>query len=391
MKLINTRNKLVGLLTAGGIFFLLLLSAGCRKKKKSELPPPPPPKSSAKAITSFLFTAADNSTVLIQDVAGVIGTDTITATLDESISISNLVPTIVITGTGISPLSRVAQNFNTLVAYTVTAEDGTTKRYIVKIVQVRSNATVYIGSDDRNLYALHAGTGLLKWKYTTGGSIQSSPTVVGNTVYFGSFDTYLYAVNATTGELKWRYQTLWPITGQGPVAGDGNIYITSTPGYPTGGIFAVDTATGLLKWSKTNLVLPAGPTYAEGKVFVNDFGGSVKAFDAVTGNLVWSYFSVGISKSNPAYANGKLYLAGEGQFYCFNATTGTILWNYPFLPMPCGPTIDNGTMYAGSGSDLVALDANTGAFKWQRQSYGGANGTGGAFSSPVVNGSVIYA
>jgi outer membrane protein assembly factor BamB len=53
---------------------------------------------------------------------------------------------------------------------------------------------VYFGSDDGNLYALHAQTGTKVWNFTTNGSIQSSPAVANGVVYFGSDDGNLYAV-----------------------------------------------------------------------------------------------------------------------------------------------------------------------------------------------------
>ena len=49
-----------------------------------------------------------------------------------------------------------------------------------------ANGVVYFGSKDNNLYALNAGTGLLLWKYTTGGEVFSSPAVANGVVYFGS-------------------------------------------------------------------------------------------------------------------------------------------------------------------------------------------------------------
>jgi eukaryotic-like serine/threonine-protein kinase len=46
------------------------------------------------------------------------------------------------------------------------------------------------------VYALDAATGALRWSYTTGGSVQSSPAVADGTVYIGSEDANVYALNA---------------------------------------------------------------------------------------------------------------------------------------------------------------------------------------------------
>jgi eukaryotic-like serine/threonine-protein kinase len=65
--------------------------------------------------------------------------------------------------------------------------------------------TLYIGSFDKNLYALSTADLTLKWKRTTEGSVISTPLIDNGTIYFGSFDKNLYAVNAADGEVKWKF------------------------------------------------------------------------------------------------------------------------------------------------------------------------------------------
>src|SRR5215510_4028846 len=65
----------------------------------------------------------------------------------------------------------------------------------------------FIGSEDKNLYAIDITTGKQKWKFATGGAVHSSPAVYKNVVYFGSFDGYYYAVDIMTGKVKWKFKT----------------------------------------------------------------------------------------------------------------------------------------------------------------------------------------
>ena len=69
-------------------------------------------------------------------------------------------------------------------------------------------------------------TGAVKWSYTAGGLITSSPAVVDGVVYVGSYDGKLYALDAVTGAVKWSY-----ITGSGiessPAVANGVVYIGS--------------------------------------------------------------------------------------------------------------------------------------------------------------------
>ncbi|MGI8475707.1 MAG: PQQ-binding-like beta-propeller repeat protein [Thermomicrobiales bacterium] len=54
--------------------------------------------------------------------------------------------------------------------------------------------TVYVGSVDHNLYAVDAVSGAERWRFAADGGVFSSPAVVGGAVYIGSRDGYLYAI-----------------------------------------------------------------------------------------------------------------------------------------------------------------------------------------------------
>jgi len=94
--------------------------------------------SGAKDITAFSFKAADNAG-LASDVAGVIGTNDITATLPLGSSRSSLKATFTTTGAslkvgGVTQTSgTTANDFTSTVTYTVTAGDATTKDYAVTV------------------------------------------------------------------------------------------------------------------------------------------------------------------------------------------------------------------------------------------------------------------
>ena len=71
---------------------------------------------------------------------------------------------------------------------------------------IGSDGTIYIGSDDDNLYAINSN-GTKKWSYKTGASIKSSPAIGSDgTIYVGSDDNNLYAINPD-GTKKWSYKT----------------------------------------------------------------------------------------------------------------------------------------------------------------------------------------
>jgi outer membrane protein assembly factor BamB len=59
---------------------------------------------------------------------------------------------------------------------------------------VVANGVIYVGFGD-NLYALDAKTRQERWQFTTGGHIESAPTVANGVMYVGSDDDYLYALD----------------------------------------------------------------------------------------------------------------------------------------------------------------------------------------------------
>ena len=87
---------------------------------------------SMKSITSFIFKAVNNPT-LPSDIAGTIGTSTVTATVGYGTDVGSLVPTIVHSGKSIVPVSESARSFWGPQSYTVTAGDNTTAVYTVNV------------------------------------------------------------------------------------------------------------------------------------------------------------------------------------------------------------------------------------------------------------------
>jgi len=84
------------------------------------------PISSAKAITAFSF--AEGLGAIDEDAK------TIAVIVPYGTDVTNLVPTIVITGTSVNPASGVAQDFTNPITYIVTAEDSSTQDYIVTVI-----------------------------------------------------------------------------------------------------------------------------------------------------------------------------------------------------------------------------------------------------------------
>jgi hypothetical protein len=115
------------LLAAGALAILAL--AGCNGASTSG---PSQHASSDKAITAFVFRAAVNA-ALTADASGAIGGTSIALTVPAGTSVTNLAPSIIITGASVSPASGAARDFTHPVTYVVTAADASTQSYTATV------------------------------------------------------------------------------------------------------------------------------------------------------------------------------------------------------------------------------------------------------------------
>jgi outer membrane protein assembly factor BamB len=247
------------------------------------------------------------------------------------------------------------------------------------------NGVVYVGSDDNNVYALNASTGTKLWSFATGSYVESSPAVVNGVVYIGSYDSNVYALNAGTGAKLWSYHTGNAVISS-PAVANGVVYVGSSDNY----VYALNASTGAKLWSyATGFQIDSSPAVANGVVYVGSSDNNVYALNTSTGAKLWSYSTGGtILASSPAVANGVAYIGStDGNVYALNASTGAKLWSY-FTGGEAfsSPAVANGVVYVGSyDSNVYALDASTGAKLW---SY--TPGNEFVVSSPTIVDGVVY-
>jgi outer membrane protein assembly factor BamB len=110
------------------------------------------------------------------------------------------------------------------------------------VTSFSANSAIY--GDEWSMFhhdPLHTGEGkgspvltsTLLWKYTAGNSIVSSPAISGGVVYIGSDDKNLYALNATNGDKIWNFSigglvsggVIPPTVASSPAIDNGVVYI----------------------------------------------------------------------------------------------------------------------------------------------------------------------
>lgn len=133
---------------------------------------------------------------------------------------------------------------------------------------------------------------------------------------------------------------------------------------------------------------------SEGLVF---FGSSVtddvRAIDAVSGQVRWTFYTDGPVRFAPTVCDGRVYAGSDdGYVYCLKATDGTLLWRYrpgpsdekvigngrmiSLWPIRTSVLVDGGLVYCGAGVFpyeglyLCALSAEDGSVVWVNDTIG---------------------
>ena len=256
----------------------------------------------------------------------------------------------------------------------------------------------------------------VKWKFHTAGKIYSSPVVAAGKVFFGSTDGNLYAIALEDGTLAWKFATKGRITSS-PAVADGVVYIESYDG----SLYAVDESSGKVKWNFATAgekrfaakgihginppeeTMPdpfdfflSSPAIWSGAVYFGSGDGDVYAVDAATGALKWKFQTGDVVHASPAIAGGSVYIGSwDTYFYSLDAATGKMNWRFKTgedpkihnqIGIQSSAAVADGFVYFGCrDSNLYALDARTGEKKWAYNNKGSW-----VIGSPAVKGGKVY-
>jgi len=335
--------------------------------------------STSKEILSFVFKAADNPGLTV-DLHLVAGTDTLSAVAPPEIDLHKLVPSITFNGQQISPADKSQQDFSVPVNYTVTAEDGSVRKYTVIL---GSNKLLFTGCSNGYLYALDANTGKIKWQYNCGVQVLN-PAFSNGYVYTMLSDGQMLAADAATGAKKWQVM-LMPGLYQLPVIQDGIICVTMNVKNGGAYLFAVDQSSGTILWQQG----PANDSYscpsmANGIVIVPSFNTGILAFKTAGGGLAWTRPN-GITVGNPIVKNNTVYFGGESAFLeACDITTGAFKWKSIYAGGMPSATAVGAFIYSAASASLFASNIADGIIAWRFDL-----GTNALFTAPSVTNGIL--
>lgn len=192
------------------------------------------------------------------------------------------------------------------------------------------NATAIIGDASGTVYGLALNSGTLQWQFKTKSAVYSTPEIAGDLAIFASTDGNLYGVQAATGNEVWRCETGRPIVAS-PRAANGVVYVGSSAGT----FRALEANSGKLLWQFDRIggFIETKPLIYEGKVIFGAWDQYLYALDARTGKLAWKWkgdrpgtlFSP--AACWPVGAGGKVFIvAPDRQMTAIEASSGKQIW-----------------------------------------------------------------
>ena len=214
-------------------------------------------------------------------------------------------------------------------------------------------------------------------------TMRSQPVIAGNTLYFGVAATSaVYAFDLSSGCLQWTYRSPAPVRSalvMGKLPGSGEPIIVF--GDSRGGVHVVNALDGTGVWrgsakTGTASTITGTPVLHEQRLYVPissfevsragsgnyeccvDHGG-VRAFDIVTGEVLWTYATTADAKPAGTTPGG---LKTRGP-------SGAPVWTTPAIDAQRGVLyIGTGENYSwpatGTSDAIIALDLETGKEVW---------------------------
>jgi len=225
------------------------------------------------------------------------------------------------------------------------------------------------------------------------------PTVYSPNVIIGSDNQVLYALDPTTGAKSWELGLPCPIIAS-PLVYNGSVYIASSK---TDTIYKINSRTGSvtkkITFANGNAGVKATPIADANLLYVAGISGGLFAIDTGSGVTKWSFSANGSMESSPVLYDGSVYISTTtGYIYRFGKTYGnssssstagvaaTWAMNLPGAKFVSSPAIASPYLFVGSVNDsavyCVYLDCptNVGVKRWAYKTQGGVR------SSPTIYG-----
>lgn len=241
----------------------------------------------------------------------------------------------------------------------------------------------------------------LAWHYDLeSGFSVSAPVKGGDKLFTTTSHSYIRAFDAASGTLLWEYDAKTRELAQNPLHyswgnkgiawWNGRVFVATTDGR----VIALDDSTGKPVWENRQYALSelrngnGPPRVFDGKVIIGHGGadlspirGYVSAFDAMTGELLWRFYTVPGDPSKPADSKAEQVMRPTWKGDWFGKSGGGTAWNafsydeeldLLYLGVGNGFPYNHLLRSPGGGDNLflasiVAVKPDTGEYVWHYQ------------------------
>lgn len=250
---------------------------------------------------------------------------------------------------------------------------------------IADGALIYLAASNGNFYAIDTGTAVVKWQFTAGSPLVSSPTIFENKIYFASTGGVVYCMDKANGWDPGVGGSMWQLALPGsrfvssPAVSKPYIYIGSNLDSNMYCIYLNEDpatpGTGLLRWKyKAKGNISSSPTAYTGKCFFGCEDFRLYCIDTslkigrTSPDSIWIARTSSQIFSSPFASGNDVYIASNDyNLYAFNIINGSQKWAFKSNGLiKSSPISYKGTVYIGSyDKHLYAIDSANGTMKWQ--------------------------
>jgi alcohol dehydrogenase (cytochrome c) len=219
-------------------------------------------------------------------------------------------------------------------------------------------------------------------------SVEGQALEYEGTIYASDGADDVYALDAGTGEILWTYEPHLPPDPLGEVVccgwdnrgvaiGEGMVFVSQLNGDEV----ALDQETGKVKWQtniekfKNGFSITSAPLYYNGKVYVGGSGGEygirgrLTALNAETGKEEWRFWTTPSPKETggDTWPDNGSYKEGGASIWntpTVNPETNMLYFSTSNASPWLGASREGENLFTAS---IVAIDAETGEYKWHYQ------------------------
>ncbi|WP_170325337.1 outer membrane protein assembly factor BamB family protein [Ruegeria arenilitoris] len=272
-----------------------------------------------------------------------------------------------------------------------------------------ANGVLYVSSGFGRLTALDAKSGAIKWQKRLNATGSGAPLVNDGLLYLVAGDETGWAVNTKDGRIAWQIQGTPSV---GNVLGAPAPVIASefaVFAFGSGDVAATFRKGGIRRWNASvaggrrgraaaQIVdVTGGPMVVGDKIYIGNHSGRTVAFDAGSGERIWTAGEGAVDTVWPA-GNSLFLISDRSQLVRLNIADGSIVWAQDLpgfvkdKPKRRGPIVAHyGPILAGG---RIVVASNDGYLRF----FNPVDGTlvnrvevpGGATTAPVVAGQTLY-